>query len=102
MTRTIYIAQFSFGDYRLASVEVTKETEKQFQVNTKSKKELHGYVFVPRRLNKDAFNIFETLHSAQFWCLNALRRHLEKLMSETDKVQENMAALEAEMKEQEP
>lgn len=98
MTRIIYVADFRFDSARIASVEVEKETAKQFQVRNKTAKQLRGSMYMPSRLNKDEHHCFVTLREAEIWCLNAMQAHYDYLSEQVDELGKQMDELEAKIR----
>lgn len=96
---TIYVAG-AWKDYKIASVEVIKETPKQYQIDDTTLKEIHGRTYyISKRLDKVShrYRIFLTLYDAQAWCAETLRATLQDMESNVIKVRGTIAELEAEM-----
>jgi hypothetical protein len=100
MMTTIYVAQFKWGEARLVSVEMVKETEKQYQVDKKSEKAILSRIYVPSRINKDDRNykIFLTLAEAQQHCAAMTEEHIHYLDKEIAKATASLKLLKMEMK----
>lgn len=68
----IFIADFAFGSYHIASAKVIKETTNQYKVDRRSVRMVHGWLYIPSTVNKSKGNTFATLLEAQAWCLKML------------------------------
>lgn len=96
----IYWAQFKYGSARLVSVEVKKETAKQYQTG-ESKAIMGISAYVSLRLSKDNPNVFESYMDAIDYLIRegdvAVDRYeeqLEKAEREVAKLQQFRTMLE--------
>lgn len=99
---TIYIAEFKFREHRIVSVEVLKETAKQYRVDRSTVKEIHKMLYVPRVLHKDLYNIFATQVDAERWCLSQLRVHIDGLEAQMATARSMIDRLETKLAEVQP
>jgi hypothetical protein len=97
----IYLAEYTFNSYGIASVEVIHETEKQYQVDEKSRKNIAGSkgVYVPSRINKKIYakNIFLTLLEAQLHLLDLARQNVVSVQQRLERVTALMVRIEDEI-----
>lgn len=87
---TIYLANVSYSKCNIASVEVKKETAKQYQLDVKTEKLISGWIYVPHRINKDERNIFHTLEGAQVYCLEKLEEAARGMEKNLARVQQRI------------
>ena len=77
----LYIAEFSYGKARLATVELVRETPKIYIVERSAKEDFLGFQFLSERLYKNKHHCFFTAEDA-----------LDYLLSETDQYISNLEA----------
>lgn len=99
VARRIYVANASYGSYRIASVEVVKETPKQFLIDPSTEKRIVGRLYLPKRVNKDDYHTSGTLREAQEWCLNFTKNKAAQLQEQLDQANKQIEELEAELAE---
>lgn len=93
--KTIYLAEFTYGEYRIVSIEVEKETPKQYQIDRSKITKVHGWMFVPQRINKSEHHIFDTLNDARIWCLDTMQKYEKGLQRQLGTVRNMIVELEA-------
>lgn len=94
---TIYIAKCEYGEPRIISIEVVKETAKQYEVDRSTLKHIRGKMYFKEYVRKADYNIFPTLHDAQTWCLAQLDMHIQHLQTHIDQAKRAIVELESEM-----
>lgn len=98
---TIFIAR-AYTTYRIASVEIVKETAKQYQVDEKTLTDILGRTYyVPARLNKFSrdYRIFTSLEDAQIWCVACIQNRVKSLEADLAMARAAIEDLRAKMGE---
>jgi hypothetical protein len=95
--RVIYITKTSDGEAQIVAVDVIKETEKQYQIDEKSKRVVSGTSeildtsWVKKVTHR--YRIFDNLLDAQNFCREKLEREFERLSDRLEKARRALDAL---------
>lgn len=82
---TKFIAEFKYGEPRLFTVIVTKETEKSLLIEGEPVKILGSWMYIPTtRISKDSYNIFNTLPEALHWLVSKANQRIISLKTDIE------------------
>lgn len=103
---TIYIVEISLNGYRIYSIEVVKETPKQYKLNPDTVQVIRGdtsrWLYVRETIRKDRYHVLASLQDAEAYCLETMRSEAETLAIRLGKKQRAIATLEAEIAKDAP
>lgn len=76
--KTIYIAEVKYGQAKITSARVLKDTTRQIRVDEKTEVGLYGrFHYIPGILSKRTYHLFYTLAEAQDFCVEEIGKYID-------------------------
>lgn len=91
--RVIYLAETRYGSVNIASVQVVKETAKQFALNYPTLVMIEGWLWIPRKMGKDKYAVLDSLEAARLWCAADLEKQKVGLLDRIAKLDQEIDRL---------
>lgn len=91
----IFVAKRGFGEYKLAEVELLRETEHVVIIAETPVRAIYGrFYYLPDRLDRNEYQFFEDEQEALYWLCNELRDYHDKLCHKISKLAGEIEILE--------
>lgn len=88
---TKFIAEFKSNEANLYKVNVVSETEKTLLIKKPVK--ILGWIYLPNRIKKSSYNIFDTHTDALIWLVSRANQHISDLMTRTENARQTASYL---------